>query len=108
VCVLVPGAGVGAQSAGRLNVLARTSDGFAIAEEDLRLRGAGELWGVQQSGLPRLKLADLRDEALLIEARDAARAVVAGDAYLTHPAHATLKAILLAAYRDPLELALAG
>jgi ATP-dependent DNA helicase RecG len=108
VCVLVPGAGAGGQAAERLNVLTRTSDGFEIAEEDLRLRGAGELWGVRQSGLPKLKLADLRDEALLIEARDAARAVVAEDAYLTHPGHAALKAILLAAYRDPLELALAG
>ncbi len=108
VCVLVPGAGANAQSLERLNVLARTADGFEIAEEDLRLRGAGELWGVRQSGLPRLKLADLRDESLLIEARAAARAVVTEDPYLTHPAHAALRATLLAGFRDPLDLALAG
>src|SRR5262245_25124476 len=73
VCVLIPGAGATARGRERLEVLSRTEDGFAIAEADLKLRGPGELWGTRQSGLPRLKLADLaRDEVLLEEARAAA------------------------------------
>ncbi len=109
VCVLVPGPGASASARERLAVLADTEDGFAIAEADLRLRGPGEMWGTRQSGLPRLKLADLaRDEQLLEETRAAARGLVAGDPWLQQAAHATLKATLLAHYREPLALALAG
>jgi ATP-dependent DNA helicase RecG len=109
VCVLIPGVSASARARERLEVLSRTEDGFAIAEADLRLRGPGELWGTRQSGLPRLKLADLaRDEALLEEARGAARALVEGDPWLQEDAHAALKAALLSQYREPLELALAG
>ncbi|MBI5709950.1 MAG: ATP-dependent DNA helicase RecG [Candidatus Eisenbacteria bacterium] len=109
VCVLVPGAGAGALARERVALMARTDDGFELAEADLRMRGPGELWGVRQSGLPRLKLADLaRDQALLEEARDAARGVVEADAMLLQPAHAALRATLLAHYREPIELALAG
>ena len=109
VCVLVPGAGAGALARERVALMAKTDDGFELAEADLRMRGPGELWGTRQSGLPRLKLADLaRDEALLEEARDAARGVVEADPMLLQPAHAALKATLLAHYREPIELALAG
>jgi ATP-dependent DNA helicase RecG len=108
VCVLVPGEGAPSQSLERLQVLARTADGFEIAEADLAIRGPGELWGMRQSGLPRLRVADLRDEKLLLEARDAARALVAKDPWLASAEHATLRSMLLAQYRDPLELALAG
>lgn len=109
VCVLVPGPGASARARERLAVLADTEDGFAIAEADLRLRGPGEIWGTRQSGLPRLKLADLaRDEQLLEETRAAARGLVADDPWLQQAAHATLKATLLAHYREPLALALTG
>ena len=109
VCVLVAGPDAGPRGRERLEVLARLEDGFAIAEEDLRLRGPGDPWGTRQSGLPRLKLADLaRDEALLEETRAAARAALAGDPHLLDPAHATLRATLLRHYAEPLELALSG
>jgi len=109
VCVLIPGPAATALARERLQVLSRTEDGFEIAEADLGLRGPGELWGTRQSGLPRLKLADLaRDGALLEEARTAARAVVESDPWLLEEAHQALKATLLAQYREPLELALAG
>ncbi len=109
VCVLVASPGASALARERLAVLAGTEDGFQIAEEDLRLRGPGELWGTRQSGLPRLRMADLwRDRELLEEARGAARALVAHDPWLLDPAHAALRAELLEHYREPLELALAG
>jgi len=109
VCVLVAGALAGERARARLTEMSRTDDGFELAEADLRLRGPGELWGTRQSGLPRLKLADLaRDEALLEEARAAARALVEKDPWLQENANAALKSALLAQYREPLELALAG
>ena len=109
VCVLIPSPGASRLGRERLELMARTDDGFALAEADLQMRGPGELWGTRQSGLPRLKLADLaRDAALLEQAAEAARAVVAADAWLTAPGHTALRAALLAGYREPLELALAG
>jgi ATP-dependent DNA helicase RecG len=109
VCVLVPGAAASAQARERLEVVATTQDGFKIAEADLRLRGPGELWGVRQSGLPRLKLADLsRDEGLLEEAREAAARLVAADPQLAGAEHAALRARLLEHYREALDLSLAG
>jgi ATP-dependent DNA helicase RecG len=109
VCVLIPGPGATPEARGRLQVLTRTEDGFEIAEADLALRGPGELWGVRQSGLPRLRMADLaRDAALLDEAHTAARSVVARDAWLAQDEHAILKQRLMRDYREPLELALAG
>jgi ATP-dependent DNA helicase RecG len=109
VCVLVAGALAGARARERLEVMATTDDGFELAEADLRMRGPGEMWGTRQAGLPDLKLADLaRDESLLLEARDAGRALVAGDGQLLEPAHATLRGVLRERFHDALALALAG
>jgi ATP-dependent DNA helicase RecG len=109
VCVLVPSALASVAGRARLDEMTHTDDGFALAEADLRLRGPGELWGMRQSGMPRLRLADLfRDAALLERARAAARTLVAGDPRLVRPEHATLRATLLEHYREPMELALAG
>lgn len=75
-CVLVDGAETEA-SAERLHVLAQHQDGFKIAEADLRLRGAGEVLGHKQAGVPKFALADLmRDQALLKIANAAARSAV--------------------------------
>jgi ATP-dependent DNA helicase RecG len=108
VCVLVPGADAGAEALERLHEMKRTDDGFEIAEADLRMRGPGELWGMRQSGLPRLKLADLRDTDMLERAHAAARRILAEDPRLLEPAHQALKEALMRDYREPLELALAG
>jgi ATP-dependent DNA helicase RecG len=64
----------------RVGVMCETSDGFRIAEEDLAIRGPGELFGRKQSGLPGFRFGDLRrDLALLGRARDAARAILEAD-----------------------------
>lgn len=57
----------------RLKILTETSDGFRIAEEDLRLRGPGELWGTLQHGLPRFRIANLAEDLPLVQkaSRDA-------------------------------------
>lgn len=84
----------------RLRVLEQTSDGFKVAEEDLVLRGPGELLGTRQHGMPELRVADLtRDLSLLEVARKEARRILADDPDLQHPDHRLLKLGLDRLYR---------
>ncbi|MGB9773932.1 MAG: ATP-dependent DNA helicase RecG [Bacteroidota bacterium] len=93
----------------RLQVLTQTTDGFHIAEEDLRLRGPGEFFGTRQSGLPEFRVADLvLDEQLLQRARKEAFALVERDPHLRHPAHVHLREEFERHYRDLLKLAHIG
>ena len=63
----------------RMAVMESTADGFALAEEDLKLRGPGQFFGSMQHGLPDLKIADVgKDIELLLKARQAAAEAVAG------------------------------
>lgn len=74
----------------RLAIIERTQDGFALAEEDLRLRGPGEFFGTRQSGLPDLKMARLSDAGLLELARDQALRLFESDPDLDKPEHRLL------------------
>ncbi len=89
----------------RLETMTKTSDGFRIAEEDLRLRGPGEILGTRQHGLPDLKIADLiEDQSLLREARKDAFDLVRNDPALTGIPGALVKRSLLRDYGDRLNL----
>ena len=80
VCVLVVDPPMTKEAKDRLAVLERTEDGFIIAEEDLRIRGAGEFFGTRQSGAPDFKIADpVADRQLLEIAREDAFAWVEKD-----------------------------
>jgi ATP-dependent DNA helicase RecG len=75
--------------------LAKTTDGFVIAEEDLRMRGPGELLGVRQAGMPRLRFGDLRAHGeLLATAKKYADRLVREDPDLGLPQHQALRAVL--------------
>ncbi|TVR79065.1 MAG: ATP-dependent DNA helicase RecG [Rhodospirillales bacterium] len=85
----------------RLAILRETDDGFRIAEEDLRLRGAGEMLGTRQSGLPEFRLADLdHHEALLATARDDAKLILDRDPDLVTGRGQALRTLLYLFERD--------
>ncbi|MCI0340401.1 MAG: ATP-dependent DNA helicase RecG [Planctomycetales bacterium] len=99
-CLLVADPGT-PEAEERLRTLVGTSDGFRIAEEDLRLRGPGEMFGVRQSGMPELRVARLpEDSRLLLEARDDAAGLVAADPALASPPLAALRAALAERFED--------
>lgn len=73
-CLLLYQTPLSAHSRARLNIMRETNDGFVIAEQDLKLRGAGDLLGTQQTGFALMKIAQLyRDQALLPMAKEIAR-----------------------------------
>jgi ATP-dependent DNA helicase RecG len=85
-CLLVYQPPLGETAARRLKLLRDTEDGFRIAEEDLAMRGAGDLIGTAQSGLPRFRIADLeRQAALMAVAQADARLLLATDPGLASP-----------------------
>ena len=75
----------------RLQIMETTSDGFRLAEEDLRLRGPGEYFGTRQSGVPDLKVAQLTDVELIEEARTEASALLDADPELQRPENEPLR-----------------
>jgi len=104
VCILVARAG-NPLARRRLEVLTQTDDGFAIAEEDLRLRGPGEFFGTRQHGLPELKVADLAEDLELLRlARKDAFRIIDEDPDLSAPHHQQLRRHMRKAYQGRLGL----
>ena len=85
----------GEEKSEKLEVLNKSNDGFRIAEEDYRLRGAGDLFGERQSGSMGFVLADvIRDREILQEAGAAAEEILAWDPMLLHPSHVLLHSVI--------------
>ena len=92
-CILISDGGP--EAIDRLQVLARTDDGFEVARADLQLRGMGDVFGARQHGLPAFRFFDPeRDEDLLLAAREDARALVERDPELEREEHAKQRAAL--------------
>ena len=79
------------QAQERLEVFQSTDDGFRLAEADLKLRGAGDFFGVRQSGVPELRIADLSDMRLVELTRTLAAKLWESDPYLRKPEHSPLR-----------------
>ena len=94
-CLLLYRSPLGQNARARIEMLRDTEDGFKIAEEDLRLRGEGEILGTRQSGLPAYRLANLEAHASLLEvARDDARLILNRDPGLATPRGNALRVLL--------------
>jgi ATP-dependent DNA helicase RecG len=90
----------------RLEIMTRSNDGFEIAENDLRLRGPGEMFSTRQHGLPDLKIANIvEDYDLLVMARKHAFEMVSQDPMLTHAESKNIRRALLARFGDAIGLA---
>jgi len=103
-CVLI--AEPGEAAAERLKIFRDTSDGFAVANADLRIRGQGDLFGAQQHGRdPVLRFADLsRDESLLVEAQSRARSLVEIDPELSGKGVTRIRELMDHRYAERLKL----
>jgi ATP-dependent DNA helicase RecG len=101
ICLLLYGAPLGETAKARLAIMRETEDGFRIAEEDLRLRGEGDLLGTRQSGMPGFRVARLEFHAkLLAPARDDAALTLARDPELVTPRGEALRDLLYLFERD--------
>jgi len=108
-CLLLAYGPLSEEALCRLRVMEETNDGFRIAEEDLALRGPGDILGVRQWGLPDFRVANLiRDADLLLQARREALRLVQEDPRLEREEHRGLKEVLAERWQKRLELAEVG
>ena len=91
----------------RARILTESSDGFTIAEEDLRLRGPGEIFGTKQHGIPELNISDLVSHADVLEkAKEAAEQILNDDTHLEHDQNLPLKKRVKSMFGDDIRLEL--
>ena len=100
-CILMSSSKISTNGIKRLETMVKTNDGFKIAEADLELRGPGNLMGTQQSGILKLKIADLvKDHELLKIARDEAKSILSNDPQLNNNEHQIIKRTLSSNYLE--------
>jgi ATP-dependent DNA helicase RecG len=108
-CILLADYKCSVDARKRLKVMEKTTNGFAIAEEDLAIRGPGDFLGTRQSGLPDFRIASIiRDARILNDAKEDAFALAARDPFLEKPEHIILKETLLWKWQGKLDLARTG
>ncbi|MEW6325335.1 MAG: ATP-dependent DNA helicase RecG, partial [Nitrospirota bacterium] len=104
-CLLMADRAAGEEARRRLETIARSTDGFRIAEADLLMRGPGEFFGTRQAGMPELRVAHLvRDAGVLDEARACATRILEQDPQLTATEHRPLRAALARRWAGRLSL----
>jgi ATP-dependent DNA helicase RecG len=109
MCFLIARLARDSDAGQRLRVMEETTDGFRIAEEDLKIRGPGEFLGTRQSGLPELRTANIvRDIAILTAAREEAFRLIEEDPDLSLPTHRVLREIVEDRWATGLALAEVG
>ncbi len=100
-CLMLYQAPLGEAAERRLSILRDTEDGFRIAEEDLAMRGAGDVLGTAQSGLPQFRIADMeRQGALMAVAQSDARTLLAADPGLAGPRGQAARGLLWLMQQD--------
>jgi ATP-dependent DNA helicase RecG len=108
-CILLADYKCSADARKRLKVMEKTNDGFAIAEEDLVIRGPGDFLGTRQSGLPDFHIASIiRDARILNDAKEDAFQLAERDPFLEKPEHIILRETLLWKWQGKLDLARTG
>src|SRR6266446_5090205 len=108
-CVLLTGPALSKEGRQRLRVMQDSTDGFFVAEQDLQIRGPGELLGTKQSGLPELRVGNILHHTTCLEqARRAAFELLKEDPALTQPEHQALAAAAQVRWGGRLELAAIG
>lgn len=91
-CILMTGNKMSNDSLRRMEIMCQTNDGFVISEEDMKMRGPGDIMGTQQSGIMQLKIADIvRDQDILQKARDMAVELMEKDPELALPENQRLR-----------------
>jgi len=104
-CILMPGSQLSKAGVFRLKKLVETTDGFKIAEADLKLRGPGDFLGTKQSGLPEFRFADIVEDRLILEqAKNDSWELIKQDPDLSKPEHKSLQSVFEPYFKEKLEL----
>lgn len=95
-CILLTGSNMSLETKKRMDVITSTTNGFKIAEADLAMRGPGDIYGTRQSGVLKFRLADIvEDAAILEQTRLAAQQLITEDPSISLPQHYGIRNVLL-------------